>query len=328
MPTIPCPTNVTCRDCYDPPILNLSADGPDVAVNLSVGFPGPEPPIGRFGAQGCKTWVWADTQEEADRLAADQAIHCIDDCPEPPCPPTCLTPPCDPPPPPPPQCLVPPCPPVVPPPPPGGLFWNTQRTCTVPCQDGTEFSHTVLANQFSSATSQAEADAFADSYCQQQAHLKQVCFTSEPPNGCKDNSYYWLITASGGVPPYTFALVPGAALPAGLTLYPTGEVSGVPTTTAGFAADISVTDSQGRTNSRIFSFSVAEITTVSPLPDGNVGTPYSETLASSGAPAGALWAVLLGSLPPGIALNSSTGVLSGTPTTNGIYNFTIGLIMP
>ena len=35
------------------------------------------------------------------------------------------------------------------------------------------------------------------------------------------------------------------------------------------------------------------------------------------------WSVSAGSLPPGVTLNASTGLLSGTPTTAGTYSFTV-----
>ena len=37
------------------------------------------------------------------------------------------------------------------------------------------------------------------------------------------------------------------------------------------------------------------------------------------------WEVTAGSLPPGLTFNTSTGVLSGTPTTNGIFSFTFSV---
>ena len=56
------------------------------------------------------------------------------------------------------------------------------------------------------------------------------------------------------------------------------------------------------------------ITTVS-LPAGEVGVAYSTTLASSGGVAPITWTLTAGSLPNGLSLAGSTGVISGTPTT-------------
>jgi hypothetical protein len=58
-------------------------------------------------------------------------------------------------------------------------------------------------------------------------------------------------------------------------------------------------------------------------PQGFVGVPYSHTFpAGSGNPP-YTFAIIAGSLPPGLSLAAATGVVSGTPTTPGTYTFTI-----
>ncbi len=50
------------------------------------------------------------------------------------------------------------------------------------------------------------------------------------------------------------------------------------------------------------------------------GSPYSQTLSETGGKAPYTWAVVSGSsLPPGLSLNATAGVISGTPTTGGSY---------
>lgn len=61
------------------------------------------------------------------------------------------------------------------------------------------------------------------------------------------------------------------------------------------------------------------------LPDGGVGIPYSTLLLGTGGFMPYTWAVLAGSLPPSLTLNASTGSISGTPTTPGVFTFTIQL---
>ena len=63
------------------------------------------------------------------------------------------------------------------------------------------------------------------------------------------------------------------------------------------------------------------ITTVSPLPGGNQDVFYSQTLEATGGTTPYTWSVGAG-LPPGLSLSSS-GVLSGTPSTIGTYNFSV-----
>jgi len=60
------------------------------------------------------------------------------------------------------------------------------------------------------------------------------------------------------------------------------------------------------------------------LPDGFLQSAYSETLAASGGYEPYTWSVTVGSLPPGLSLDTATGEISGTPTTELTnYNFTV-----
>jgi YVTN family beta-propeller protein len=64
------------------------------------------------------------------------------------------------------------------------------------------------------------------------------------------------------------------------------------------------------------------VTTTS-LPPGNVGTPYSFGLQATGGTTPYNWSLASGTLPPGFSAVTSAGVLSGTPTTAGTFNFTV-----
>jgi hypothetical protein len=66
------------------------------------------------------------------------------------------------------------------------------------------------------------------------------------------------------------------------------------------------------------------ITTAS-IPYPTRGVFYSAQLAAAGGQPSYTWFVAAGSLPPGLSLNSSTGVLSGTPTLASTYYFTLGV---
>ena len=66
------------------------------------------------------------------------------------------------------------------------------------------------------------------------------------------DEYYGRVTASGGTPFYTYAIIKGV-LPAGLTLdIVTGEVTGTPTSNKMAAITVKATDLQGMTVERVF----------------------------------------------------------------------------
>ncbi|MEO7721503.1 MAG: ice-binding family protein [Pseudolysinimonas sp.] len=58
------------------------------------------------------------------------------------------------------------------------------------------------------------------------------------------------------------------------------------------------------------------------IPSGTVGTPFSFTLTASGS-ADSDFVVMSGGLAPGLSLESTTGVISGTPTIAGTFPMTI-----
>src|ERR1022692_1478906 len=64
-----------------------------------------------------------------------------------------------------------------------------------------------------------------------------------------------------------------------------------------------------------------QVTTTS-LPNGTNGVAYSQTLVAAGGQTPYTWTNSSGALPPGLML-ATNGVISGIPTTNGTFNFTV-----
>ena len=147
------------------------------------------------------------------------------------------------------------------------------------------------------------------------------------PAGTQGVTYNQSITATGGIPPYTFTVIAGA-LPAGITLSSGGVLSGVPTGSGGFTFQVRATDSAGGTpdiGEQSFTLLInsgAPSITTATLPAAAVGTAYSQTIAATGGATPYNFAVTTGTLPAGLTL-SSDGVLSGTPTAGGSFPVTI-----
>ena len=61
------------------------------------------------------------------------------------------------------------------------------------------------------------------------------------------------------------------------------------------------------------------------LPTAVSGISFSNQFFATGGVPAYDWEVVAGNLPAGLTLDSFTGVLTGTPTTNGTFNFSIRL---
>ncbi len=151
--------------------------------------------------------------------------------------------------------------------------------------------------------------------------------TTSLPNGSNGVAYNQTIITSGGVAPITYTVGVGN-LPAGLKLNNVGTIIGTPSGTGTSVFTINATD-----------FGTPPLTVPSPIytvtinpppplsitstamANGFTGTAYSSAIGSSGGVPPLTWFVPPGTLPPGLELNTSSGLISGTPTTAGVYTF-------
>jgi uncharacterized protein YhjY with autotransporter beta-barrel domain len=141
-------------------------------------------------------------------------------------------------------------------------------------------------------------------------------------------AYLQTFAGSGGVPTYTYSVIAGA-LPNGLTLTG-GTLSGVPTQSGNFSFTLKAQDgSTGAgapfNTSSNYTLAVGNPTLgISPssLTTPQVGIAYSQQLSTSGGTAPYTYAVTAGATPAGLNV-SGTGLISGTPTAAGAYNFSV-----
>jgi hypothetical protein len=154
--------------------------------------------------------------------------------------------------------------------------------------------------------------------------------TTSLPDGTAGQAYSFRVQATGGIGALTWAVSAGS-LPVGLILNPSGPmggtISGTPTSGGPFNFTVKITDSVGQTDTQDLSINVTPLSiTTTSLPDGSIGQAYSQTIQTTGAVAPVNFSIVPPGtgLPPGLNLNPTTGVISGTPLVPvGTSSFTV-----
>jgi uncharacterized repeat protein (TIGR03803 family) len=141
------------------------------------------------------------------------------------------------------------------------------------------------------------------------------------------------LTAFGGTEPYTWSIPEGTVLPPGLTFEQNGDkgvFSGTPQQFGKYSLVVEVEDSSkpNPLPPQLLSITfnvVSGLNLLNSLPNGVVGTNYPGSLAAltTGGLPSYTWTLTKGTLPPGLQLIQDTGAITGTPTTQGTYPFTI-----
>lgn len=157
--------------------------------------------------------------------------------------------------------------------------------------------------------------------------VKLAITTTSLPTGATGATYSQTVLATGGVGTYYWSKLYGS-LPTGLTITDTGLIYGTPTVIGTSSFTVQVTDTQNpavcvtKTLSITINPFALTIITAS-LPDGAVRAAYSQRFQATGGFFPYTWSISAGSLPAGLSLNASTGVITDTPKTAGTSKFTV-----
>jgi hypothetical protein len=151
--------------------------------------------------------------------------------------------------------------------------------------------------------------------------------TTSVPGGMQNLSYSTTLAATSGTMPYSWSITSGA-LPPGLSLgTATGTISGTPIAAGTSSFTVQVRDYSLRTATKalgiVISASAPLAVTTTTMASGVQSAVYSTALAAKGGTPPYTWSISAGTLPLGLTLGGTTGIISGIPSAAGTSNFTV-----
>lgn len=205
---------------------------------------------------------------------------------------------------------------------PPGLSWNDNVISGVPSVAG---NHTVTGTVSSSDLEQTAAGTiriFDPVRLVDETVLKDFYI---------GENYSVELIVAGGKPSYHWQVVDHGTLSPSISMVRYTTTAGRLNSTVGTVGDhhftAAVTDANGRTDTKTFSFKVYPAMGVISGSTGwnknvDVGQAINFPMSVSGGKAPYTWSISAGSLPAGVSLTNE-GVLSGSPTAPGTYNFIV-----
>ncbi|MFM8658301.1 MAG: putative Ig domain-containing protein, partial [Chthoniobacterales bacterium] len=146
-----------------------------------------------------------------------------------------------------------------------------------------------------------------------------VITVSGPATATAQESFTYQIQANNSPTSYG-----ASGLPEGLSINTTtGVISGTPTTPGSYSVGLTASNATGDGTATL-TINVqanpnAPVITSNLIVSGQIDTPFSYQIVASNSPT----SYTAANLPAGLSINTSTGLISGTPTGGGTFNATI-----
>lgn len=219
-----------------------------------------------------------------------------------------------------------------------GVSWTVSGGGTLSNTTTTSATYTAPAATSSAQTATVTATSIGDTSKSATITLTVPATpsitTAGPLNGVVGTAYSVNLAASGGITPYTWTVASGSSLPNGVSVSSSGQITGIPPASAAGTTNVTfnLKDSgspNALTASKSIQFIIAPapaLSFVGTMPGtGTINTNFSGSAQATGGAGTLTYSLAGGTLPTGTALNTSTGVVTGTVTAVGTFTFTIGV---